>query len=104
MSAYCGNNPIVRADPSGEFWGVVAIIAAVFVVTTIVTAVVFPKNPVTGASASVTNNTNDEKTLTPSWSPITYTTGTTESVTETKGNSTKPISMYAEGRSDNWLA
>lgn len=23
MFAYCGNNPIIRADPSGQFWGIV---------------------------------------------------------------------------------
>ena len=29
MSAYCANNPIIRSDPNGEFWGVVIGIAIV---------------------------------------------------------------------------
>ncbi len=101
--AYCANNPITRADPSGEFWGIVAIIAAVAVATVIITAVVFPKNPVTGASVSTKHNDTDEETHTHRFSPIKYTTGTIESTTITSGDSTKPISVYAEGRSDNWL-
>ena len=51
MSAYCGNNPIVRADPSGEFW--VALIA-VAVITSIVVL------------NGCTNKTNNSNSSTPS--------------------------------------
>lgn len=102
--AYCSNNPIMYSDPNGEFWGIIAAIAVVVVlVAVIVTAVAFPDNPVTGASASTKHQKTVEKTHTPSWSPINYTTGSTYSNTTTYGNSTKPISVYAQGRSDNWL-
>lgn len=54
--AYCGNNPIVRADPSGEFWGIViAAIAATIFVGSLVNAIVNPNNPISGASAKTTS-------------------------------------------------
>ena len=29
MFAYCGNNPVMRTDPSGKFWGVIAVVGII---------------------------------------------------------------------------
>ena len=100
MFAYCENNPINRSDPSGMFWkeignffknawnGIKKLASNIF-----------------GAGRTTVHNVKQETELVP---PIVNTfvtvkTGTKESKTiSKKGNSSKPISVYAQKRSDNF--
>ena len=57
MFAYCDNNPVMRMDPSGEFWGAVAIIAVVgFVVASSAGCSANPSKP----SNYVENRSTDQ--------------------------------------------
>ncbi len=94
MFAYCGNNPINREDPSGRFWKEVGNffkkVGAVIVDTV---------KTVFGAGSSTVATISETKTMIiPDPSPITVETGTeiTKNISQ-QGDSTKPISVYAEG-------
>ena len=91
LFAYCGNNPVNRADPTGTFWkeigdwfkGVGKAIGNWFGSTF-------------GAGSSTVSEAKAEKIILPDPSPITVKTGTKISKTISKhGNSSKPISVYA---------
>ena len=94
MFTYCGNNPINRQDESGCFWkkvgnffkGVVSLLKSSF-----------------GAEYSmVTVKEEDVKIDTKHYSPISVKVGAKGITTvSSKGNSSKPISVYAEERLDN---
>ncbi|MCQ4021691.1 MULTISPECIES: RHS repeat-associated core domain-containing protein [unclassified Ruminococcus] len=105
MNAYCKNNPVNCADPNGEFWGIVALVsfAAIFVAS-LISAIVIPDNPVSGASAKATNKSKKIKSST------NIIVGTVESGVYNEyssnpiGNdSKKPITFSATGRTDNYL-
>lgn len=96
MYAYCENNPINRVDPDGKFWqeignffkGVVNSIAGFF-----------------GASSQVSVQKEIDFSSTPVYSPVSVETGVTaNTVTSRKGNSSKPVSVYANGVSNNPLS
>ncbi len=93
MYAYCANNPINRTDLTGRFWKEVGdffksignALASLF-----------------GASSQVV--VEEEKTVssTPVYSPISAKTGVkSTTIISSKGNSSKPISVYANGVSNN---
>ena len=87
MYAYCGNNPINRYDPNGHFW---AEIGNFFKSVGNAIASVF------GASASTSVAQETPVVKTPAYSPVSVTTGTKAStVTSSKGNSSKPITVSA---------
>ena len=107
MFAYCGNNPISRSDPNGNLWRGVAIGAAVGL-SAIHKGNAFTDflSSVFGAGATVVQQVKQETELSPPGVNllVTVKAGTKESKTVySKGNSTKPVSVYAKGRSDNWL-
>ncbi len=90
--AYCENNPINRLDSNGKFWKEIGnffknignIITRLF-----------------GASTQVSAVKEEVYSKTPIISPISVTTGSTIStVTSGKNNSSKPISVYANGVSN----
>ncbi len=100
MFSYCGNNPVNRADPNGMFWQEIGS---------------FFKSVGTAISSFVKSTFGVEATtvhqvapppiqiiLDPS--PITVKTGKrTSTTTSSKGDSSKPIFVYAQGRSHNYL-
>ena len=99
MFSYCGNNPVNRADATGHFWkeigdflkGVGDAIGNYFKSTF-------------GAGSSIVNVIENETNFLPDIFPISYSTGERASTTLSKnGDSSKPWSVYAEGRSDNLL-
>ena len=107
MFAYCGNNPTSRSDPNGNLWRGVAIGAAVGL-SAIHKGNAFTDflSSVFGAGATVVQQVKQETELSPPGVNllVTVKAGTKESKTVySKGNSTKPVSVYAKGRSDNWL-
>ena len=90
MFAYCGNNPVSRFDLVGTFWNKVCnLFKSIF-----------------GAGATKEHQIKQEIEYVP---PIvnllvTYKTGVSETkIISKKGDSSKPISVYAKGRSDNEL-
>lgn len=96
MYAYCMNNPINRVDTNGKFWKG---IGGLFISVTNAILSVF------GASSQV--SVVEEKTdyLTSNISPVFLKTGSTISTVKSrKGTSSKPISVYANGVSNNPLA
>ena len=106
MSAYCGNNPIMRADPSGEFWGMIAAIAVgTFLFGSLVNAISLPDNPISGASSKTTTRINTQKKDVVNLGIAKVETGVHNDVhTNRVGNSSsKPITFTATGRGDNWL-
>ena len=61
MSAYCGNNPIIRSDPDGKFWGIVIGIVAAIVTTVVLSSCSSSKPRSDLASANtIVNNTASE--------------------------------------------
>ena len=101
MFAYCANNPIMRADPSGCLWEVaVAIGATVAILIGSVAAGIY------GASYNEeTQQVNSSKTISPTTSLLNVTVGKKTATTKTiAGNSSKTINFYATGRTDNVLA
>lgn len=96
MYAYCENDPINRIDSNGKFWkeigdffkGIANAITSFF-----------------GASSQVSIVTEKTEYLTSAISPVAVKTGTTIStVSSSKGNSSKPVSVYANGVSNNPLS
>ena len=101
MFAYCGNNPIMRADPSGCFWEiVVAIGATIAILAGSVAAGIY------NASYNRSRQyTTYERTTTHVPFPITTTIGnkTTHTVT-TSANSSNTVTFQATRREDNIFA
>lgn len=102
MFAYCGNNPINREDPSGCFWKQ---IGGFF--RRVGNAISNFAQATFGAGATVVNQVAPPAI---EYSPpvvnsfVTVKKGTKATTTgPKKGDSSKPISVYAQGRSDNWL-
>ncbi len=105
MSAYCANNPIMRADPTGESFGAIVLcFIGTFVIGSLVSAIVIPDNPVSSATANVTHKV-DEVSSKIDLFVGKYETGfKTETTTNSVGNEEKKfISYEATGRSDDWL-
>ena len=101
MFAYCGNNPVNRIDPRGLFWEE---IGSFF--KTVGNAIADFAEAAFGAEATVVHQSKQETEFSPAGINliVTVKTGTKESIYETiSGNSSKPISVYAQGRSDNYL-
>jgi len=100
MFSYCGNNPVNRADPSGMFWKE---IGSFF--KSVGSAIAnFAKSTFGAGATTVHQVAPPPNQIIPDPSPITVKSGTkTSTTTSLKGNSSKPISVYAEGRSDNYL-
>ena len=81
LYAYCGNNPVDRTDPTGTFWNEIK---------------VWAKNTFGAGSSTTVTIANIETAVIPDPSPITVKTGTkTTQITSKYGNSSKPISVYA---------
>ncbi len=102
MFAYCGNNPINRLDDNGNFWKSVkkCFSKAWSKVKS------WARNTF-GAGFTIENHfPNYEKEHLGNYLSF-FVTAKTGSKTKTtiykKGNSSKPISVYAKGRSDDWL-
>ena len=98
MFAYCGNNPVNRADQSGTFWKE---IGSFF--NKVGTAIAgFAKATFgTGSSLSATITKTEVEYL-PDPLPITVKLGTKTTQTISKhGNSSKPISVYAKGNAEH---
>jgi RHS repeat-associated protein len=92
MFTYCGNNPVSRIDSNGTFWKEIGnVFKKVGEIISKGVKAVF------GASSSTTKTTEAwKKVYTPSISPITVTKGTNTIETISRhGDSTKPISVYA---------
>ena len=102
MFAYCMNNPIMYSDPTGCVpW---LIVAAVAIVTVAVIVDCCTGNNVFGASASSTNTVNFETPIIPDPLPISVETGDKTSTTNwSVGDSSKPISVYANAEKENLI-
>ena len=101
MFAYCENDPVNRSDPSGESWNTIS-----NWFSRAWNRVKNWANCIFGAGSSVVYQSSLEKELSPP--PLNYVvtvkTGITESTTITShGDSTKLFSVYAQGRSDNYI-
>ena len=101
MFTYCGNNPVNRNDLTGAFWKEIGD----FFKKAGKAVVNFVKSTF-GAGATVVRQTRQEIELSPPGVNlfVTVKKGTKENKTlSSRGNSSKPISVYAQGRSDNPL-
>ena len=102
MFAYCENNPINRVDPDGAFWRELgAKISKTWGEIKSWASNTF------GAGATLVQQTKHSETELVSWGLnyfVTAKSGTSSSITlASKGNSSKPFSVYAQGRSDNYM-
>lgn len=102
MFAYCENNPINRVDPDGVFWRELgAKISKTWGEIKSWASNTF------GAGATLVQQTKHSETELVSWGLnyfVTAKSGTSSSITlASKGNSSKPFSVYAQGRSDNYM-
>jgi RHS repeat-associated protein len=90
MYAYCGNNPVSRSDSTGMFWKEIGD---------------FFKDTFGAGSSTVHQEKAESNAIVPDPWPVTIKQGvkTTTTISE-HGNSSKPISVYAQGRSDKWEA
>lgn len=99
MYAYCGNNPVNRADPDGMFWKEIGNFFKKVgnAIATAAKAVGKAVASVFGAGSSTTSTIyKSEKSIISDPSPITVKTGTkTTKTISQRGNSSKPISVYA---------
>ena len=105
MFAYCMNNPVMYSDPSGH--SAIDAIKAGFALgnqVAVLTAGV-SIDSFFGAGTTVVHQVAPPPTqYIPDPSPITVKSGTRTATTISKsGDSTRPVSVYAQGRSDNWL-
>lgn len=104
MFAYCGNNPIVRKDSSGHFWDTIDKINEKLKKAE--DAVNKWINNNFGAGATIEHEVSREKELIPSplnlLISIKQGTKTTNTIRE-YGDTSKLFSLYAVGRSDNYL-
>lgn len=101
MFIYCENNPIMRTDPSGMFWKEVGS----FLSKTWKKIKTWAKRTF-GAGVTVVCENKDETEMVFNGvnAFITVKTGTKWSnTTFKKGDSSKLVSVYAQGRADNWL-
>ena len=98
MFAYCGNNPVNRADQSGTFWKE---IGSFF--NKVGTAIAGFAKATFGAGSSLSATiTKTEVEYLPDPLPITVKLGTKTTQTISKhGNSSKPISVYAKGNAEH---
>ncbi len=105
MFAYCLNNPVMYSDPTGCVpWFIVAAVVAVVAIGAAVVVDCLTGNNVFGASASSTTTVNLENPIIPDPIPITVETGDKTSSTDwSTGDSTKPISVYANAEKENLL-
>ena len=92
MFAYCGNNPVNNVDPTGMFWKELGDL-----VNDVGKKALNWLTNTFGAGSSTTATIAETKTpVIPDPSPITVKTGTKTTQTVSKhGNSSKPISVYA---------
>ena len=96
MFAYCGNNPANNYDFTGMFWKEIGD----FFSNAWNSIKTFAKNTF-GASSSTTVTVVDEKYIIPPPSPLTIVTGVkTVTTLAKKGDSSKPISVYANKSAD----
>jgi RHS repeat-associated protein len=96
MFSYCGNNPVNRADPTGMFWNEIgSFFKSVGSTIANFAAKIF------GAGNTVVHQEKAELENSPIHSVVSVKTGTKKTTTlSKKGDSSKPISVYAKGRSD----
>ncbi|MBS4933219.1 MAG: RHS repeat-associated core domain-containing protein [Clostridiales bacterium] len=105
MFVYCMNNPVMYSDPSGH--SAIDAIKAGFALgnqVAVLTAGV-SIDSFFGAGTTVVHQVAPPPTqYIPDPSPITVKSGTRTATTISKsGDSTRPVSVYAQGRSDNWF-
>lgn len=101
MYAYCGNNPVNRHDSDGTFWKKVG-----DAFKSVGSSIVNLAKSTFGAESMVVHEVKQETELIPPVVNLLLTVkgGTKErEVVFSKGNSSKPISVYARGRSDKLL-
>ena len=92
MFAYCGNNPVNRADPTGMFWKEIGN----FFSNAWNGIKTWAKNTFGAGSSTTATIAEIETPVIPDPSPITVKTGTKTTQTISKhGDSSKPISVYA---------
>lgn len=97
MFAYCDNNPVNRADPTGHswksFWGKVG-----NAIKEAASAVVKAVSSVFGLSySSTTSHTNKPTIKSPSWMPVQFEHGTSSTTTIVQnGTLSKPIVLHAK--------
>ena len=100
MYAYCGNNPVNRSDPSGKLWKEIGD----FLMNVLSVGLGYAQG-YTGARATVVNQIAPPPIqIIPDPLPITLKMGSkTSTTTYSAGDSAKPILVYAQGRSDDYL-
>ncbi len=92
MFAYCGNNPVNRADPTGMFWKEIGD----FFSNAWNGIKTWAKNTFGAGSSTTCTYHSDETEILPNPLPITIKTDTrTSDVISKSGDSTKPISAYS---------
>ena len=92
MFAYCGNNPVNRADPTGMFWKEIGD----FFSKAWNGIKTWAKNTFGAGSSTTATIAEIETPVIPDPSPVTVKTGTKTTQTISKhGDSSKPISVYA---------
>lgn len=92
LFAYCGNNPVNRADPTGMFWKEIGD----FFSKAWNGIKTWAKNTFGAGSSTTATIAEIETPVIPDPSPITVKTGTKTTQTISKhGDSSKPISVYA---------
>ena len=98
MFAYCGYNPINRNDPNGQFWSEIGQFFS-----DVWNGITSWFSDTFGAGSSTTTTIAQIETpIIPDPSPITAVTGTTTTKIVSKhGDSTKPISVYANRDAEN---
>ena len=101
MFVYCGNNPVNRADQSGQFWETVGNFF-----NNIWSGITSWFSSTFGAGASTTSTIYKEETpVIPDPFPITITETSEISLKDIDiGDSTKPISVYANGNLNKPIA
>ena len=98
MFSYCENNPVNRDDPTGLFWEEIGN----FFVGLWNGTKNWAQNTFGAESTVTTTVAVYEREIVPDPSPVTVTSGeATTVVTSQHGDSSKPISVYANGDADN---
>ena len=98
--AYCGNNPVNKLDPSGMFW----VEIGQFLSNAWNSVKTWAKNTFGAGSSTTTTIFESETPILPDPLPITVKIGTqTTQIVTSHGDSSKPISVYANGDLDNYL-
>ena len=106
MFAYCGNNPVIRADTSGQFWGIV-VLAVVIVASVALTSCskktapdpIEPEDTTAGSTSSTTTGTVETKPPTPGYNDYLDALGARESSDNYSSKKGQYLGRYQMGSS-----